>query len=56
MKRIEPPSLDTLTLEDYEPNFDDATDDFPNEIESQYDWGGRNPYFGGDNDPYVYVE
>ncbi|KAF7134868.1 hypothetical protein RHSIM_Rhsim08G0149200 [Rhododendron simsii] len=32
---IEPPSLEALTLDDQEPNFDDAADDFPNENESQ---------------------
>ncbi|XP_058218976.1 uncharacterized protein LOC131329685 [Rhododendron vialii] len=31
---IEPPSLEALTLDDQEPNFDDAADDFPNENES----------------------
>ncbi|XP_058187393.1 uncharacterized protein LOC131304243 [Rhododendron vialii] len=49
---IEPPSLEALTLDDQEPNFDDAADDFPNENERQYDhWD-----IGGHNDPYVYVE
>ncbi|KAG5541417.1 hypothetical protein RHGRI_021294 [Rhododendron griersonianum] len=49
---IEPPSLEALTLDDQEPNFDDAADDFPNENESQYDYWD----IGGHNDPYVYVE
>ncbi|KAI8543657.1 hypothetical protein RHMOL_Rhmol08G0236100 [Rhododendron molle] len=49
---IEPPSLEALTLDDQEPNFDDAADYFPNENESQYDYWDN----GGHNDPYVYVE
>ncbi|KAF7130281.1 hypothetical protein RHSIM_Rhsim10G0109700 [Rhododendron simsii] len=49
---IEPPSLEALTLDDQEPNFDDAADDLPNENESQYDYWD----IGGHNDPYVYVE
>ncbi|KAI8543505.1 hypothetical protein RHMOL_Rhmol08G0223500 [Rhododendron molle] len=49
---IEPPSLEALTLDDQEPNFDDAADDFLNENESQYDYWD----IGGHNDPYVYVE
>jgi len=49
---IEPPSLETLTLNDHEPVFDDAVDDFPNENESQYEcWD-----IGGENDPYIYVD
>ncbi|KAI8559229.1 hypothetical protein RHMOL_Rhmol04G0156900 [Rhododendron molle] len=46
---IEPPSLEALTLDDQEPNFDDAAVDFPNENESQYDYWD----IGGHNDPYV---
>ncbi|KAF7146033.1 hypothetical protein RHSIM_Rhsim04G0142400 [Rhododendron simsii] len=33
---IEPPSLEALTLDDQELNFDDVVDDFPNENESQF--------------------
>ncbi|KAL7214779.1 hypothetical protein ACSBR1_027044 [Camellia fascicularis] len=36
---IEPPLLETLTLEDPESYFDDVDVNLPNENESQYDWG-----------------
>ncbi|KAG5563345.1 hypothetical protein RHGRI_005930 [Rhododendron griersonianum] len=46
---VEPPSLEALTLDDHEPNFNDASNNFQNE--TQYVWD-----IGGENDPYVYVE
>lgn len=46
---VEPPSLEALTLDDHEPNFNDASNNFQNE--NQYVWD-----IGGENDPYVYVE
>lgn len=53
---VEPPSLENLTLVD-EPCFDDGEDNLPAENESQYDWAGDGSfYFGGEQDPYNYVQ
>ena len=55
---VEPPlELEALPLEDTEPHFDDDVDDIlPNENQSQYQWGDGDNYYGGDQDPYHYVE
>ncbi|XP_058220088.1 uncharacterized protein LOC131330497 [Rhododendron vialii] len=53
---VEPPSLENLTLVD-EPCFDDGEDNLPAQNESQYDWVGDGSfYFGGEQDPYNYVQ